>query len=351
MENPIREGSIRLGRLKAPATIAVGLTTLAVAGVLSFAVLAPDRSSATIAAPTPGTTDNAANDAAPTDAVDIEPLDLAQLAATALADRSYEPCPEDPQPCVKVDGATPASATVVLIGDSTAQSYDPALKALAETHGFRYVQAAVGGCPVGHRLLATGEGGELHKPSNFLCFDELPGIYKKVVEEYQPALIIATSWNETNQHVEDDRLLKKGTPEHLSATEAALRETVDYLTSGGAIIAFLDVLPPGRTVECLETAGPDSDECTRPVTPETGEAPYNGLFHQLAAELESVVSITLLDVLCPNDSCPLTIRDVVMRYDGNHLTATGSRELAPIIDSKLSETGIDLSQLADGGST
>ena len=329
LENPIRQGTIRLGRLKSPATIAVGLTTLAAAGVFTYAVLAPNES--TPIAPE-GTTATA----------DLPPEDMA---AAALADRSFEPCPDDPQPCVKVEGATPEAPTVVLIGDSTAQSYDPALKELARTYGFRYIQAAVGGCPISHRLLATGTDGELHKPSNLECFEELPGIYEKVVEEYRPSLILATSWNEKNQHVENDVLLESGTPEHLAATEAALRDVVAYLTSGGARIAFLDILPPGKTVDCLEAGGPESEACTREVTPETGEAPYNELFHRLDSESESIVAFSLVDIVCPDGSCPLTIGNIVMRYDGNHFTATASREIAPEIDLRLRDAGIDLSRL------
>ena len=329
LEDPIRHGTVRLGKLKSAPTIAVGLVSLAAASVFTYAMLAPNE----LAPITPDGT---------TAIAELPPEDIA---AAALADRSFEPCPDDPQPCVKVEGATPEAPTVVLIGDSTAQSYDPALKELARAYGFRYVQAAVGGCPISHRLLATGTDGELHKPSNFVCFDELPGIYEKVVEEYRPTLIVATSWNEKNQHVENDVLLESGTPEHLAATEVALRDTVAYLTSGGARIAFLDILPPGNTVDCLGAGGPESEACTREVTPQTGEAPYNELFHRLASESESIVAFSLVDIVCPNGFCPLTIGNIVMRYDGNHFTATASREIAPEIDLRLRDAGIDLSRL------
>ena len=318
LENPIRDGTIALGRLKAPATIAFGLTTIIAAAALSYTILAPDQS---------------------------------DLATAAIADRSYEPCPNDPQPCVKVEGASSTSPTVVLVGDSTAQSYDPALKELARKYGFRYVQAAVGGCPISHRLLATGENGELHKPSNFTCFDEMPGIHDKVVNEYKPSLIIATSWNETNQHTDGDVLLEKGTPEHIAAVESSLREALTYLTSGGARLALIDVLPPSYSVDCLDKGSPTSEACTRPVTDASGEGPYNQIFHELASEMPSVYSISMTDVICPNTSCPLTFDGIVLRYDGGHLTASASRHLAPILDGKLANVGIDMSALSSASST
>ena len=181
--------------------------------------------------------------------------DQGDLATAALADRSFEPCPDRPEPCVKQEGPTQDSPTVVLVGDSTAQSYDPALKLLAQDHGFRYIQAALGGCPIGHRLLATGEDGELHKQSNITCFENLPDVYKTVVETRDPILIIATSWNETNRHIDESGvLLEKGTSRHIESTRASLREAVTYLTSRGAKFAVIEVLPPGnrRLVSGLE---------------------------------------------------------------------------------------------------
>ena len=71
------------------------------------------------------------------------------------------------------------------------------------------------------------------------------------------------------------------------------------------------------------------------------------MFRELAEELGgSVVTITLQDVVCPGDVCPLVVRDVVVRYDGSHFTATASRELAPFLDRRLAAAGIDLSALA-----
>jgi peptidoglycan/LPS O-acetylase OafA/YrhL len=335
VESPIREGTVRVGRLKTPATIVAGLGALAVTGLFTYSML------------NSGSTEMMLTEA-PTSPLNSEvtPAELEGIAAAALADRSYEPCPNDPQPCVKVDGDSPESPTVVLIGDSTAQSYDPALKELAQELGFRYVQAAVGGCPLSHRLIATGTDGDLHKASNFMCYEQIPLIYETVLAEYEPDLIIATSWNETNQHVEQDRLLEKGTPEHIAATEEALRATVSLLTSDGARLVLIDVLPPGNSVECLKEGAPDTPSCVRPITDGSGETPYNQIFARLAEELDpEVVNITLTDVVCPDDVCPLIIDGQVMRYDGGHFTSAASRSLAPLLAERLLEAGVDLARI------
>ena len=70
------------------------------------------------------------------------------------------------------------------------------------------------------------------------------------------------------------------------------------------------------------------------------------MFHDIAREFgDEVVAITLQDIVCPSEICPLIVRDVVMRYDGSHFTATASRELAPWLERRLNEAGIDLSRL------
>jgi peptidoglycan/LPS O-acetylase OafA/YrhL len=270
--------------------------------------------------------------------------------AAVYKDRSYQACPDNPQPCVKREGAAPDSPTVVLVGDSTAQAYDPALKVLAAQYGFRYVQAAVGGCPIGHRFIATGVDGELHKSSNFMCFDEMPGIYKRVVEEFDATLILATSFNETNQHVTDGELVTSGTPRHLQEVRDALEAAVTDLTSGGATFVFIDILPPGPNVACLEKSAENEGSCVRKVGSDSVEKPFNEIFRQLADERDDVAgTVSFEEELCPDEACPLTIDGIVVRYDGGHFTGTESRALAPMLDEKLREIGIDLGDLTVKG--
>lgn len=271
----------------------------------------------------------------------------AAFAASALDDPSVEHCPNIPRPCVKYEPGDSSAPTVVTIGDSTAQSYDPAMKALAEQYGFRYVQAAVGGCPIGVRLVATGLDGERHKPSNVTCYENLESIYAEVLDTWNPQLFIATSFNETNQHVTDDQIVPVGTTEHLAQTRTALEAVVDTLTSRGGQLVFLSVLPLGPSVACLDDNAPDSGACIRPATHHSTQiVPINGLFADLDAEREEVRGvIDFTEIVCPDGECPLMLEGVVSRYDGVHFTGTQSLRMAPLLDERLRSLGIDLSAL------
>ena len=142
---------------------------------------------------------------------------------------------------------------------------------------------------------------------------------------------------------------KRGTSEHLEATRRSLVEAIGELTSTGASLVFIEVLPPGKSVDCLQNGGPFDEACVRPVTPESGEAPYNAMLRDLASEPgDKVYVVSVTDIVCPDRECPLMWGDTVLRYDGGHFTATASALLAPILDERLADAGIDLSALGNG---
>ena len=269
------------------------------------------------------------------------------IAAAAVDDPSVEHCPDQPHPCVLYDPGVASAPTVALVGDSTAQMYRPALLALAQQYGFRFVQEAMGGCPIGDRLIATGIEGELHKPSNFMCYEAIPANYQEMVDSWQPSLIVATAWNESNQHVTDGELVEAGTERHSAESWAALNQSVDLMTSQGARLAFLTILPPGPFMECLDTSPPDEGACLRTIVTPSPIDTVNEQFRQLADERDEVVGVVdLLDDVCPGRvACPLVIDDVVVRYDGTHFTGTWSSNLAPVLDQRLRDLGVDLASL------
>ena len=333
VEQPLR----RLRRPKTSSVFVAAALSMAVTTLAAFVFLTPPKLSGPSAGSTPSTGSTLSTGSTPSTGV----------SAAAAQDRSYEPCPDNPRPCVKFEPGDPNAPTVVLVGDSTSQAYDPALKVLAAQHGFRYVQAAVGGCPIGHLLLATGGEGERHKSSNFMCFDEIPSIYDEVLSTWDPALIIATSSNDVNQFVLEGDVIPSGTETHVEESSKAIEAAVETLTSNGANLAFIEILPRGPSVTCLDSDAPNTGTCVRPVeTPDRAD-PYNKIYNDLAQRRDDVAGLLLLrDVICPDDVCPLAIDDVVVRYDGGHLTGTMSESLAPVLDARLRLLEIELELLA-----
>jgi peptidoglycan/LPS O-acetylase OafA/YrhL len=256
---------------------------------------------------------------------------------------SVTACPHDPRPCQRVK-APPGAPLVASVGDSTMQAYDKGLRLLAEQHGFGYVQGAVGGCPIGHRLLATGEHGRRFKKSNHVCFDRMPSVYRDLVERRHADVIIATSSNEESPSVAPDgRVLRPGTPEHLAATEAALEKSIRYLTSRGAWVVLVRILPRGPGVACLDTGPLSGPRCNAPVARDTRTPLYNAVLDRVAARHRDRVRVVdLSDVVCPDGVCSLVVHGIVMRYDGGHFTRRASEYVAPFLYARVRAAGVPL---------
>jgi hypothetical protein len=173
----------------------------------------------------------------------------------------------------------------------------------------------------------------------------MPAVYDEVLATWDPALVLATSANESSQHVTDGQVVPSGTPGHLDETRRALDEAVDILTSQGADVVFIDILPPGPHLDCLASGPASGAQCERPISAESSERPYNDIFHSIAEDRDDVESISLTDEVCGSLSCPLVRNGMLMRYDGRHLTGTASRWLAPVMEDRLRAVGISLAEL------
>jgi peptidoglycan/LPS O-acetylase OafA/YrhL len=259
------------------------------------------------------------------------------------ADGSVTACPRDPRPCLRVKGPA-GSPVVATVGDSTMQAYDKGLRLLAREHGFGYVQGAVGGCPIGHRLLATGKDGHRFKKSNHVCFDRMPGIYRDLVVRRHVGVFLATSSNEQSPSVgPDGTVLVPGTAAHLAATEAALEDSVRYLTSRGAWVVLVHALPRGPGVACLDHGTLSAPRCNVPVAHDALTPRYNQVLDRVAARHHDRVRVVdLSDVVCPGGVCSLVVHGVVMRYDGGHFTRRASEYVAPYLYARVRASGVPL---------
>ncbi|MDX6225041.1 MAG: hypothetical protein QOE64_1417 [Frankiales bacterium] len=254
-------------------------------------------------------------------------------------------CPKDPEPCLRVKG--PAGAPVITtIGDSTMQAYDPGLRQLAKTHGFTYVQGAAGGCPIGHRFIATGLNGQLHKRANYVCFRKSPGIFRDLIgPKWKTDVFIGTAYNEQSRSMAADgkTVLVPGTKAHIDSVEAELEKSVELLTSKGAYLALVHMLPRGPAVTCLDDSPPTAPRCNYPVADDKLAATYNKVMDRVAARHTAKVKIVdVTDLVCPDGVCGVIEHGIVMRYDGGHYTKKASEWIAPYLYQRLREAGIPL---------
>ncbi len=262
------------------------------------------------------------------------------IAAQARA-RALVPCKDLKEPCVRVE-APPGAPVVASIGDSMMEGYDTALQLLSRKHGFGYVQAAVPGCPVSLRPVRSGPRGTQTERDR-LCEKEIPEAYAQLVER-KTRVFIGTAVREFLPTVDGDGVVLKTRSEgHLEVVRDGLEKAVQQLTSGGAHVVLLHILPRGPEPDCLSTRTSMEPRCTTKASHDVDAATYNRLFDEVAARhSDKVTVIDLNDLLCPGGSCPVFAHGVTLRGDQLHLTKAASAWIAPYLYDRMRKAGVPL---------
>jgi peptidoglycan/LPS O-acetylase OafA/YrhL len=230
----------------------------------------------------------------------------------------------EPRRCVY--GHEAARRTVVLIGDSHAAQWQPAIESIAEYRGWRVIVMTKGSCPpvrvtVWLGLASRGyaecdawleaaiaDVTQLHPQVVFVAFSRAYSVM--VGGRAEPLADQLTAW-------------RAGAASVLAALRAAagqvvfIADTPRHLTNPLNCLARqlrLDACP-GRRAELVDQA-------------------YLALERDLAAEAGAAF-VSSPDLLCDATACPLVMGNVLVYRDTNHVTATLARELAPAIDAVL----------------
>ena len=160
--------------------------------------------------------------------------------------------------CIRYQGSAGAPV-VAVIGDSIAQSLDPAFLALAEEHGWTYVMSAAGGCRVTHLL--TSANGQV-RPADQTCHDKTPGVQRELLAEWHPSLIVDIDISEFQDVMgPDGRILPSASDENVALLDQGLVDVSRQLTSGGARLVFVQI-PPRFRVLCGKPSNETSPVCT-----------------------------------------------------------------------------------------
>jgi hypothetical protein len=209
-------------------------------------------------------------------------------------------------------GDRSGTRTVVLVGDSHAMHYFPALDAIAANRGWRLVGLLKAGCPL------TTRG---HDPP--LKCDVWRGrVLNRITRRIRPDLVIAGS---------SDNYVARGR-RSMDASQTPMAQgylrTLKRIRRTGAELFVLRDTPwaPRDTRACV---------VARPNRPAScgfrrgrGPGPRKPYGPRAAAKVRS----TLLDParrVCPRGRCPSVDGDVLVWRDDSHLTATYARTLAP----------------------
>jgi peptidoglycan/LPS O-acetylase OafA/YrhL len=337
VENPVR----RSPRVTATPWrgLAAGLAsaTLAVAGGAALnanATWALDRNSAPVALPPAPSPVPAANQDAPLDEghlylppypvippgpprpsprqarVDLSGVGGCQISTGSTVNDS----------CLFGDVSSPDR--IVLLGDSHAMEWFPALTEIARPRGWTIEVLGKAGCPVSTMVIESRNVPEFYRE----CDVWRQGVLNRIAREPRPKIIfVGTLMEEAYTG-----------PEYISAWDDSLTR---LKATGAPIVYFRDTPYPGKDIpDCVSGMAIGSDACDF--------ARSSSLWADAMADLiragkrPGVYLMDLSYALCPHATCPAVIDGILTYVDGSHITATASRILAPRVQQQLERDGL-----------
>lgn len=212
-------------------------------------------------------------------------------------------------------GSNPTAPRVALFGDSHAAQWFPAILPLAESGQILLEVNTKQGCP---SAFVDMKG---HSSADASC-----GPWREaVIEEIRadpPEVVILAGFAFYNS---------VSAPEPGTFWQSALQTTVDALGDGSRIAIFADTPNmPDTPAICLSAHLDDVADCTWPTA--------KVLRPVLRTAEQNVTGAKWIDFgryICNTETCPPIIGNTLVYRDANHLTATFSRSLAPVVGLKV----------------
>jgi hypothetical protein len=298
----------------------------------------------------------AAADAAVDASVELPPGVLAGLVPDDLVptlQRAYWDLPSgydddchldypETEPPACVYGPADATVPVLLLGDSHAQQWLPALQRLADERGWRLRAITKSGCPL---IDATVWNGPLKR--GYRECDAWRERVLQLIDEERPALVLVASADMYDIVDAEGHLLKDGEGGAAAETAAWDAALASYLARMAERAPRLVVLADTPRVgydpaECLATK-PGIEDCDaeRERMVDEGYAAREAA----AAASAGVPVIAATEWLCPGQTCPLVRGPFLVYRDAHHLTATFAAQLASKLGTAIdAATGDELAR-------
>ena len=233
-------------------------------------------------------------------------------------------------PCVF--GDPNGRSTIVLMGDSHAEHWLPAVDRIGKRRGWKVVVMVKPACPVAD--VPELVNGRL-KRQYTECTEWRRAMLRRIVA-LRPQAVILSSYDHY-MPASGERSESQVTP---TAWRDGLRRTYRVLSGAGInTVVMRDVPRPGFDVPaCLSRRAAESPfrirECEY-ARDEALSAPAIAAQTAAARGLRRIAFVDMTDRLCSRSTCPVTRGGVIVYRDDDHLTASFSRAQAPTLDERI----------------
>ncbi|MDQ1381579.1 MAG: hypothetical protein QOJ71_2298 [Actinomycetota bacterium] len=327
IEHPIRRSRI-LDRFRTP-VIAIGFTTSILIGVLvAPAILNTGSGSSSLDALA------AASKSQPGPKL----LDW-RVASKDFVPLGFHDCLNQPvDVCTVVKGT---GLKIVIVGDSIARMWIPALTAVAQKESLTFSVATFQGCPWQAGLQYNGA-----VAVQTACAAHQRDWYRRVIPQLHPDLLIlaqhgyddATTQNRFN--VPGIGTLTSASPQFEPVLQAMSANTLRTLHAPGRRIVIFEPVPvpPSDPLACLSQGGSVAACGFRA---SSGPSILERYFRELARTNPDVATVDLDRLACPQlPRCNAVVGNIIAWRDVAHVTATYAKTLAPQLDAVLKQQKI-----------
>lgn len=206
-------------------------------------------------------------------------------------------------------GSIDGDQTMILVGDSHAAHWVPALEEIASERGWKLLTFTKSACAFSRIIFK--KGGEPY-PS---CYAWRENVLDEI-RELQPEMVIIGQ--SKSYGVEDHEM-----------TEGVRGMWSDLMETGAKVVAIDDTpWMPFVAGDCL-----DSNERGCFALREEVASPK--LFDSLAENVKGIKVVDMTDAVCGPERCEAQVGNIIVWRDRHHLTATYARTLAPHLAKKL----------------
>ncbi|RAO43178.1 putative peptidoglycan O-acetyltransferase YrhL [Micromonospora noduli] len=207
----------------------------------------------------------------------------------------------------------------VVVGDSTAVAWLPAIRAALEPQGWTVHPMTYVGCPL---LSATTVADDDSITRACPAHKE---IVRSFIADVKPALVIVT-----NTYAQ--RLQAEGGKPSLPIWEASARTARGWLSPAGEVVA-LQPPPPAMNPTACATRFSSPKDCVAKI-PALWQS-YAEADERVWSEAGSAYVPTRGWFCAPDDRCPAFVNGVVVRRDASHITSEYARSVAPLLTAAL----------------
>jgi peptidoglycan/LPS O-acetylase OafA/YrhL len=226
---------------------------------------------------------------------------------------------DQPRPCEL--GPEHASRRVALVGDSHAFQWVPALAAIADAHELKVISITKTGCPLTDVMVLVGRRSK--RP--YSECERWNQSVKVLLRQLAPDLVIASQQAAgydvagAADRAESSRLVAEG-------SSRSWRELID---AGIPVLVVRDTPAMGSDVpDCVARHPGALERCE---VPRDVALPSNDPVLAAARGTRGVRLADLGAFICDGDRCPPVVGGVLVYRDDNHLTATYTKTLAPML--------------------